>query len=70
MMVGLTRWRFFFFFQAEDGLRDLVRSRGLGYVYNRQDMKGALAAMIHAAGALDRTALRGRVVGSLSLINI
>ena len=24
---------FFFFFQAEDGLRDLVRSRGLGDVY-------------------------------------
>jgi len=24
------------FFQAEDGIRDLVRSRGLGDVYKRQ----------------------------------
>ena len=28
--------RDFFFFQAEDGIRDLVRSRGLGDVYKRQ----------------------------------
>ena len=28
--------REFFFFQAEDGIRDLVRSRGLGDVYKRQ----------------------------------
>ena len=27
---------FMFFFQAEDGIRDLVRSRGLGDVYKRQ----------------------------------
>ena len=26
----------FFYFQAEDGIRDLVRSRGLGDVYKRQ----------------------------------
>ena len=26
----------FFFFQAEDGIRNLVRSRGLGDVYKRQ----------------------------------
>ena len=26
-----------FFFQAEDGIRDLVRSRGLGDVYKRQN---------------------------------
>ena len=42
----LIRYRFFFFFivfvlsffffQAEDGIRDLVRSRGLGDVYKRQ----------------------------------
>ena len=32
------RWAMcgFFFFQAEDGIRDLVRSRGLGDVYKRQ----------------------------------
>ena len=29
----------FFFFQAEDGIRDLVRSRGLGDVYKRQTRK-------------------------------
>ena len=28
----------FFFFQAEDVIRDLVRSRGLGDVYKRQDL--------------------------------
>ena len=27
---------FVFFLQAEDGIRDLVRSRGLGDVYKRQ----------------------------------
>ena len=32
-----------FFFQAEDGIRDLVRSRGLGDVYKRQALKGASA---------------------------
>ncbi len=30
----------FFFFQAEDGIRDVERSRGLGDVYKRQDYKG------------------------------
>ena len=29
---------YFVFFQAEDGIRDLVRSRGLGDVYKRQGM--------------------------------
>ena len=32
----LMRWRMIFFFQAEDGIRGLVRSRGLGDVYKRQ----------------------------------
>ena len=32
--TGYLWW--FFFFQAEDGIRDLVRSRGLGDVYKRQ----------------------------------
>ena len=31
-----------FFFQAEDGIRDLVRSRGLGDVYKRQVAKALL----------------------------
>ena len=36
---SLRLW-FFFFFQAEDGIRDLVRSRGLGDVYKRQGRDG------------------------------
>ena len=31
-----------FFFQAEDGIRDLVRSRGLGDVYKRQEFNRLL----------------------------
>ncbi len=30
----------FLFFQAEDGIRDVERSRGLGDVYKRQDYWG------------------------------
>ncbi len=30
----------FFFFQAEDGIRDAQESRGLGDVYKRQDYRG------------------------------
>ena len=36
MMLFLCNLLLFFFFQAEDGIRDLVRSRGLGDVYKRQ----------------------------------
>ena len=39
---------FVFFFQAEDGIRDLVRSRGLGDVYKRQAGCGGAR---HRAGA-------------------
>ena len=35
--IGL---KFGFFFQAEDGIRGLVRSRGLGDVYKRQGRDG------------------------------
>ena len=35
-----------FFLQAEDGIRDLVRSRGLGDVYKRQEMKGRYPALL------------------------
>ena len=41
---------FVFFFQAEDGIRDLVRSRGLGDVYKRQCMPSA--KMILAGSSL------------------
>ena len=33
----------FLFFQAEDGIRDLVRSRGLGDVYKRQQVSLGVA---------------------------
>ena len=40
-----------FFFQAEDGIRDLVRSRGLGDVYKRQPIR-------HAEHSASRSAAR------------
>ena len=42
----------FFFFQAEDGIRDLVRSRGLGDVYKRQVSRCAHGQLIE--GEADR----------------
>ena len=36
MVFASLFFLFIFFFQAEDGIRDLVRSRGLGDVYKRQ----------------------------------
>ena len=39
---------FCFFFQAEDGIRDLVRSRGLGDVYKRQGFDTAAARSLIA----------------------
>ena len=36
----------FFFFQAEDGIRDLVRSRGLGDVYKRQSLPAWLCLCV------------------------
>ena len=40
-----------FFFQAEDGIRDLVRSRGLGDVYKRQASEGEGRAGAPGRGA-------------------
>ena len=37
-----------FFFQAEDGIRDLVRSRGLGDVYKRQALPCASSGIFLA----------------------
>ena len=41
-----------------------------GYLYGRgaADMKGALAAMVHAAGSVERSKLAGRVVVSASVL--
>ena len=38
-----------FFFQAEDGIRDLVRSRGLGDVYKRQILTLSKIRLTYAA---------------------
>ena len=35
-----------FFFQAEDGIRDLVRSRGLGDVYKRQPQYTPVTSLV------------------------
>ena len=43
---------FLFFFQGEDGIRDLVRSRGLGDVYKRQPYN---ASALLLAGVQDVT---------------
>ena len=37
MILFLQQLLHLFFLQAEDGIRDLVRSRGLGDVYKRQE---------------------------------
>ena len=42
---------FFFFFQAEDGIRDLVRSRGLGDVYKRQLVLDRVRGGQHVEGS-------------------
>ena len=44
-----------FFFQAEDGIRDLVRSRGLGDVYKRQVEN--MASQIEAGMATAKAAM-------------
>ena len=56
MIIVLTNIReyvfSFFFFQAEDGIRYLVRSRGLGDVYKRQKQNHAIAGFIAAIVAM------------------
>ena len=62
--------------QAEDGIRDLVRSRGLGDVYKRQDEGRARMARDHGREAVDdieegrERRRRETPVGVLSLIHI
>ena len=52
-----------FFFQAEDGIRDLVRSRGLGDVYKRQ---GLVFLFLHKGP--DVAKLKGNLVGLNSVL--
>ena len=65
-----------FFFQAEDGIRDLVRSRGLGDVYKRQVLVSSHQLSEIALMASDLVVIgQGRLieqgtVTELSLIHI
>ena len=65
-----------FFFQAEDGIRDLVRSRGLGDVYKRQmplrPGKDCAARAATAASALSPVMMQPACApfSRLSLIHI
>ena len=49
---------FLFFFQAEDGIRDLLRSRGLGDVYKRQRLHRRLDSAGWAVAAPSRPSLQ------------
>ena len=57
--------RFIFFFQAEDGIRDLVRSRGLGDVYKRQG-RGARVGAGQVDGGLRAAAARPAIEWSVA----
>ena len=53
-----------FFFQAEDGIRDLVRSRGLGDVYKRQAMAGGAGSSIGKGGMITKVLAAKRAARS------
>ena len=62
-----------FFFQAEDGIRDLVRSRGLGDVYKRQvvnvaDLFLSLSLFVAVAFLLQEKMLTIKIVGNNSCL--
>ena len=65
-----------FLFQAEDGIRDLVRSRGLGDVYKRQVLAGGQGTRLfeltqrESKPALPFARFHRIVDFTLSLINI
>ena len=65
-----------FFFQAEDGIRDLVRSRGLGDVYKRQGTNRIIEQRRHTRRQRGNIGIGGaqrRPIGTqlgLSLIHI
>ena len=73
MLRLMTPLLVFFFFQAEDGIRDLVRSRGLGDVYKRQseflervleEDEGPVLLDFEKIDTLDSTGL-GELIGYL-----
>ena len=65
----------YFLFQAEDGIRDLVRSRGLGDVYKRQTLDSSQKQRVtdeDANGGMEAAAATTAVATAveLSLIHI
>ena len=74
-MVFVMRLCVGLFFQAEDGIRDLVRSRGLGDVYKRQHSRrlaeryGQVRGRLHGELGVYLGRSRAAVLG-LSLIHI
>eukprot|EP00658_Telonema_sp_P-2_P068088 TRINITY_DN57015_c0_g1_i2.p1 TRINITY_DN57015_c0_g1~~TRINITY_DN57015_c0_g1_i2.p1 ORF type:complete len:115 (+),score=17.91 TRINITY_DN57015_c0_g1_i2:25-369(+) len=60
MCNGLMLW-VFFFFQAEDGIRDAQESRGLGDVYKRQ-----IASRMCCKSGQTNTRVSGTALSSLS----
>ena len=53
--LGASSWLLrvcYFFFQAEDGIRDAQESRGLGDVYKRQARTGAHPGPLPNSGVL------------------
>ena len=57
----------FLFFQAEDGIRDLVRSRGLGDVYKRQTSAGPARTIATAQKTTGNTSQAGGPEGSAAV---
>ena len=57
----------FFFFQAEDGIRDLVRSRGLGDVYKRQSMENLIRSVADLQRRLEEAGVPSVVIGGLAV---
>ena len=55
-----------FFFQAEDGIRELVRSRGLGDVYKRQvvQLNGLLADARNSLKKVDAVLVEAQAIGA------
>ena len=71
----MTRVVCSFVFQAEDGIRDLVRSRGLGDVYKRQLLRpgGTFVLFAHLRDEADADEQRWTTLSTLeelSLIHI